>query len=556
MKKLILVLSLLFPVFAQATVTTTTRSVGPTQGPLTSKAITFPYLSSSDIVVTRYAHGVTTGGTVLTQCSYTCSGCSSAATHYYVLPKTNASTGTVYFCGTVTADYDIVVSRVVDYLQNTSFRTQSTFLPKSHEAAFDKLTMQVQQIQDGVAASEDTAALIAAHVAASDPHTGYPLLLGRSGGQDLSGSDTDGENLSLRSSAGSPTYGYINLYGGGGTLLFGNADGGTPTLTLDADFLIDSGHVFYATTAQTTTLRGSSSASGILYIKGTSNATQGRTVLGYGTTELVIDELNNKVGINAASYDAVLDASLDVHGNGVFSTFLNIGTTTGTQFSGYELYLAGDFGNTGAGTIGTSLTVGTSVIANDAQTAYASYYGGTTADDDVYIAGTSNADASDSFIYFGQLATQANPYLAGVEQDSGQIFGNRRFGAKTNNYTVVFPDDCNGVITVTGEYTVTLPDITAASAGCQVTVINISTDGAADVAVQPSIAGADAIYGGCVGDTTVNGATYYSLAVTSEARLNNTQATAKKGNTVTLVSDGVSAWYITSCFGIWADLAN
>lgn len=66
-------------------------------------------------------------------------------------------------------------------------------------------------LQAGYIAADS--ALIAAHVGAADPHTGYALIAGRSGGQSITGGTGAGETLTLRGTS----------HGTPGKLLFGTS---------------------------------------------------------------------------------------------------------------------------------------------------------------------------------------------------------------------------------------------------------------------------------------------------------------------------------------------
>jgi hypothetical protein len=109
-------------------------------------------------------------------------------------------------------------------------------------------------------------------------------------------------------------------------------------------------------------------------------------------------------------------------------------------------------------------------------------------------------------------------------------------------YTPAFATDCMGIITTANDNAViTLPDITAGSKGCQFTVINTAAATGALVVVDPD--NSDTIAGSC-------NATVMTAAAGKYA--GNAKATHIKGDMITLVSDGTSAWYVTHCQGVWA----
>lgn len=111
-------------------------------------------------------------------------------------------------------------------------------------------------------------------------------------------------------------------------------------------------------------------------------------------------------------------------------------------------------------------------------------------------------------------------------------------GARTEvhsaNDTMAAAD--SGIVHVvdTDAVVITLP---ATAVGLVITVMNGAADGAALVSVSP--AAADQIIG--------NG---FTAADNKDAQ--NTKATAKKGDFITLVADGASGWYVTAVRGIWA----
>lgn len=97
----------------------------------------------------------------------------------------------------------------------------------------------------------------------------------------------------------------------------------------------------------------------------------------------------------------------------------------------------------------------------------------------------------------------------------------------------------NGVVQIvnTDAKVITLPSTVV---GYSYTVVNGAADGAALVSVAP--AAADMIVG--------NGFT----GADNKAAL-NTKATAKRGDYIKLVGDGVNGWMITEIVGIWARAA-
>lgn len=103
---------------------------------------------------------------------------------------------------------------------------------------------------------------------------------------------------------------------------------------------------------------------------------------------------------------------------------------------------------------------------------------------------------------------------------------------KTTAYTVTAADS-GLIIKVTGTTTITLP---ATALGIKVRIFNANADGVA-ITVSPN--SADKIVG--------NG---FTAADDKDAI--NTAATAKYGDFIDLLGDGVDGWYIQSIKGTWA----
>ncbi|MBF8255140.1 MAG: hypothetical protein HW375_47 [Anaerolineales bacterium] len=105
---------------------------------------------------------------------------------------------------------------------------------------------------------------------------------------------------------------------------------------------------------------------------------------------------------------------------------------------------------------------------------------------------------------------------------------------KTDNYTVLASESGTTFKIATDAKVFTLP---STAAGLGFTFINSGADGAVLLAISP--AAADAIHG-------------RALTSVDNKDLLNTKATAKEGDTVTLVGDGVDGWFIVAVEGIWA----
>lgn len=116
---------------------------------------------------------------------------------------------------------------------------------------------------------------------------------------------------------------------------------------------------------------------------------------------------------------------------------------------------------------------------------------------------------------------------------------------KAAAYTVAFATDANGIIQdSTDNAVITLPDITAGSKGFTITVQNVAANGGALISVSPDAT--DKIKGS-VGSVQFSG--------TANKDAQNTKATAKLGDFITLVSDGVDTWWVQGGQGVWASEA-
>jgi hypothetical protein len=213
--------------------------------------------------------------------------------------------------------------------QTTSFKTQGAFSPASHENAFDKLTMIVQQLANGSVSDADIATAVSDHESAADPHTGYFKLVGRSGGQTASGGTATTENLTLRANAANTNTGFVYI-GSGATGAVYQASNGyvgildtTPSYPLDVTGIARvTGQIWGGTGLFNTTLQvgtstqspiiyGSSSSGGDLLISSTSHGTKGNINFGSSSTN---DEANERLGIGSNSPDISLEVDGQISG--------------------------------------------------------------------------------------------------------------------------------------------------------------------------------------------------------------------------------------------------
>ena len=137
-KPLIVALLLLCPIEASAVVTTSQRSVEITGTSNTLFTVPFPFADAASLKVSKIL--ISTGAiSVLV-----------AGTDYSVTLPTKAASGRVTTTAPVTSSYKLRIERLTTRTQTTAFGSQGAFYPQIHEAAFDKLTMAVQ---DSAAAS-------------------------------------------------------------------------------------------------------------------------------------------------------------------------------------------------------------------------------------------------------------------------------------------------------------------------------------------------------------------------------------------------------------------
>jgi hypothetical protein len=505
-----------------ATVSTTSYSVTHTGNGGSTYTITFPFIAKNQITVVKET--IATGATVtLTQ-----------DTQYTVtLPRTGVN-GSITTIPATTSAYRLIITRSTPLTQTTSFKTQGSFLPVSHENAFDKLTMIAQELADGVVVSTDIDAAITSHEAESDPHTGYLKLAGRAGGQTASGGTAASENLTLRT---------------------------------------------------------------------TTNATKGKIIMGSAGTELVVDDVNNRVGVNNSSPAKTLDVVGDVlitdsdmiirlDDSGIEAAcgdndeYLDIVASTNTfSYDGGNIRLYGPAHLTEPGVVRINSFV-TDFRSQDGAQLYATIdadgltmtdafwikvglggfletptiRGGDGSGEDLTILSTSNATKGS--IFMGSSGTELvvddlnNRVGVGVATPSVELEVNGRIAGRdtvnyqdAGTYTVDAAKDCGGVLhSAQIGYTVTLPDLSSSVNGCRITLINTATSGSAQVAISPH--SSDSIFGTC----STSGVDYeFSGAVDKDAI--NTLATANKGDYITVVGAYVAkgpGWWVVGCAGTWA----
>ena len=104
-------------------------------------SVNFPFMLSSDLKV--YLVTVATGAeTLLTE------------TTHYTVDGGDGSTGTVTTVATYSSDYEIYIQRDTALLQSLDLENQGGWYPSLVEAALDKLTMMIQELDARITALE------------------------------------------------------------------------------------------------------------------------------------------------------------------------------------------------------------------------------------------------------------------------------------------------------------------------------------------------------------------------------------------------------------------
>lgn len=141
------VLALAFPAHATVTGSQPPAAYACT-GSATVFTVPFPYLAKADLLVTQ----TTTAGVVTTL---------TQPGGYSVTPSVAPSTGTVTLAVACPSGSTLRISRNMSFLQPQSFRT-GNYQGAVHEQAFDRLEMQIQQINATTASATKTGLLSAA----------------------------------------------------------------------------------------------------------------------------------------------------------------------------------------------------------------------------------------------------------------------------------------------------------------------------------------------------------------------------------------------------------
>lgn len=323
---------------ALATVPDSTRSTTYTpSSPTTQFNVTFPFAAAADLRVQKI------------QISPPVTTALVLGTHYSVRRTSGISGvyGVVTLNTAVGSGYQVVVYRATAVTQQVPLTTQGAFKPATHEAALDKLTMIAQDSLAGAISGGDAAAAVATHEAASDPHTGYLKLAGRSGGQVASGGTASGEGLTLHSTAHA-TKGKIYL-GSGSAFDDVNERLGINTTSPAYNLHLAAGNAYVGGDATVTgTLWGTNVSGGDLDLGSTAHGTKGKIYLGTGSyfddaiEALLIGRTTTDTGVrlhvNGAGGDyggTVSSDSVAAFEGGAASTAITIGANSANDRSIY-----------------------------------------------------------------------------------------------------------------------------------------------------------------------------------------------------------------------------
>ncbi|MHC4701413.1 MAG: hypothetical protein ACYTFQ_12670, partial [Planctomycetota bacterium] len=405
MKRLALALLLLSST-ALATVTTSTRALTFSPTSATSVfTITYPFLDKDDLVVVRTVVATSTPTTL------------TRGTHYAVTLPSGSTRGYVTLSNPITSTHTLTVTRTVPLTQETSFVTSGSYNPQATEDALDKLTMIAQQVQAAAGTSSQTA--VDTHEAASDPHTQYLLLAGRSGGQTASGGTTAGDSLTLQSTSHA-TKGSI-IIGTAGTIAFDDVNSrlgvGTVTPSVALDVV---GSAVVSGDVTVPTVYGSTSSGDDLTLTPNSAAANGSVLVG---TKFEFDEANGRLAVNTTTPSY----TLEVNGDAQIGTNLLLTTTGDIELTVQDdvLNISGDTTTAGSGAAGVAI------------------YGSSHASlpDDLYLYSDKLVVSSET----GAALATFNPATSQVLVDGQLSYRNRTLDPTVQSYPIDEDTDCGAV---------------------------------------------------------------------------------------------------------------
>lgn len=508
MRLWLIALLLLVPVAASGTVNNSTRSVSYTGDGGSTFTVPFQFDLATDLVVTKTLIATDTPTTLVQGADYT------------VRLPVGSVNGSITTQVPVESTHTIRIDRNTKLTQPRQFRRQGFYRAADHEAAFDRLTMMVQEATLEAGSSGDTA--VAAHVGELDPHVQYFLLAGRTAGQVGYGSTSSQGTLTLHSTS-HLSKGKI-LLGSGSA--FDDAQerlglGTTsPAYTLDLDdgnlkfgshWVLDDTGIWALNTAQrfeigtgdTGSLGTASGPAGIM-LYGPDHVGLARRFHTFADQYVFFDESGTTMmsltdsALTVASADVSLTSGKliapDVDGNG---SAINV--------------------SSGASETGT-----------------------------VTIGGTITVDESNDRVGIGD-ATPSYPLdVNGNARFTGQVAERRRVVSLTASASLDLSTDCNALVTVdpASNTIVTIPTAGASHTGCEITIIAI--DGGNDVTVAFT---SGSISGWCTDHYPSVPLISSNIAVnaaSSVALVSNGEDTVHVP-TLTMVATGTSHWSMTDC---------
>lgn len=508
----LLIIGVLAPSNAGATVTSTTRSVTYSPSTDTSTfAVTFRFDLAGDLTVTKITDATSAESTLVQNVDYT------------VRLGVGSTNGSITTTVAVTSDYSIRIDRDTALTQPRSFRRQGTYRADEHERAFDRLAMQVQEATLEAGTSGDAA--VATHEGQADPHTQYALLAGRSGGQTLYGGTASGNNLTLHSTSnatkGSIFFGSGSAFddvndrlGIGTTSPSYNLDLSSGNMRVGSYWVMDSTGIWAANTAQVleigagdTGSLGDTDGPPGLMLYGPDHATLARRLHLFADQYVWFDESGNSMGSLTDSTWTITSADLTVTAGDINVTAGSVNSAT-VYGDGGDIAVASGSGLTGTTTVGGTVTIdetNTTVGIND-----------TSPDADLDVSG----DA---------------------------IF--RRPLNRISDHLTVDEDDCNSVIIQSGDdKVITLPALSSTYDGCQLTVVRGSD--AVKMYVSPN--SADSIFGVCY-DTSSGTDADIAFTGTDDLDAILGDLDGQIGHRITIVGDNTGGgWWVTECVGEWS----